>query len=109
MKLDRRKFIQLSSVTLAGLPLVQLSGCSSFYRTPEIEENSLFQLFQNPENINKPFIRWWWNGIRVVKEELLRELDLLKAAGIGGVEINSIAFPETDDPLNGLAIIGWKC
>jgi len=100
MKLDRRKFIQLSSVTLAGLPLVQLSGCSSFYRTPEMDENSLFQLFQNPENINKPFIRWWWNGIRVVKEELLRELDLLKAAGIGGVEINSIAFPETDDPLN---------
>ncbi len=100
MKLNRRRFVQLSSVTLAGLPLVQLSGCSSFYNAPVMDENQLFQLFQTPENINKPFVRWWWNGIRVVKEELLRELDLLKAAGIGGVEINAIEFPETADPMN---------
>jgi len=30
----------------------------------------------------------------------LRELDMLKAAGVGGVEINSIKFPDTSDPLN---------
>lgn len=100
MNLSRRKFVQISSVTLAGLPLVQLSGCASLYESTETNETQLYQLFQKPENSNKPFIRWWWNGIRVVKEELLRELDLLKAAGIGGVEINAIEFPETADPLN---------
>ena len=80
--------------------MLQLSGCSSFYKIPDGKEDQLFQHFSNPENINKPFIRWWWNGIRVVKDELLRELDLLKAAGIGGVEINAIEFPETADPMN---------
>ena len=100
MKLTRRNFIHLGSLTVAGLPLVQLSAAPSFYNAPEKSEEQLFKLFQNPENVNKPFIRWWWNGIRVVKDELLRELDLLKAAGIGGVEINAIEFPETSDPMN---------
>jgi hypothetical protein len=100
MKLSRRNFINLSSFALAGVPFLKLSASPSFYNTPEKTEDQLFHLFQNPENINKPFIRWWWNGIRVVKEELLRELDLLKAAGIGGVEINAIEFPETADPMN---------
>jgi hypothetical protein len=100
MKLSRRNFINLSSFALAGVPFLKLSASPSFYNAPGKTEDQLFHLFQNPENINKPFIRWWWNGIRVVKEELLRELDLLKAAGIGGVEINAIEFPETADPMN---------
>ena len=39
-------------------------------------------------------MRWWWNGARVNEAEALRQLDLMKAAGIGGVEINTIAMPE---------------
>jgi len=100
MNLNRRKFVQISSLTLAGLPLTQMSGFASFFNNPKPDETKLYQLFKNPENINKPFVRWWWNGIRIVKEELLRELDLLKAAGIGGVEINAVEFPDTADPLN---------
>ncbi len=100
MKLNRRKFVQLSSLSLAGLPLMRLSGCSSGHVYSDIGEKELFRLFQDPDNINKPFVRWWWNGIRVVKSELLRELDLLKAAGIGGIEINAVQFPETAFPLH---------
>jgi hypothetical protein len=45
-------------------------------------------------------VRWWWNGDKVEANELIRELRLLKNAGIGGVEINPIEFPtrsEGDD------------
>jgi len=45
-------------------------------------------------------VRWWWNGDRVVPAELLRELDVLAAAGIGGVEINPIRFPSEADPMS---------
>jgi hypothetical protein len=48
----------------------------------------------------RPFVRWWWNGNKVNAQEIVRELDQLKAAGIGGVEINPIAFPNPDDPLH---------
>ncbi|MBP5645401.1 MAG: glycoside hydrolase family 2, partial [Bacteroidales bacterium] len=41
----------------------------------------------------RPWVRWWWNGDKVERTELLRELHLLRDAGIGGVEINPIEFP----------------
>ena len=41
----------------------------------------------------RPWVRWWWNGDKVEREELVRELHLLHDAGIGGVEINPIEFP----------------
>ncbi len=102
MKLTRRRFVQIGSVTMAGLPLL---GCvnNTWYNTPSGQvENSdeLFALFKDPTGLAKPFVRWWWNGNRITKEEIARELDLLKEAGIGGVEINSIAFPPEADPLD---------
>ncbi len=57
-----------------------------------------YVLFQNPPARCRPMVRWWWNGDRVEASELLRELDVLKAAGIGGVEINPIKFPDGADP-----------
>jgi len=59
----------------------------------------LYKLFKNPESVYHPFVRWWWNGDKVEAKELIRELHLLKDAGIGGVEINPISFPSTGDDL----------
>lgn len=102
MNLHRRKFLQLSSITLAGIPLSSLSANSSWYADLAVlpDNDSLYEMFKTPAGTAKPYVRWWWNGNRVVKEELLRELDILKAAGIGGVEINSIRFPDTSNPLH---------
>ncbi len=102
MNIHRRKFLQLSSITLAGIPLSKLSANASWYSDLAIapDSSSLYEAFKNPTGTAKPYVRWWWNGNRVVKEEILRELDILKAAGVGGVEINSIRFPDTSNPLN---------
>src|SRR3989339_713114 len=59
-----------------------------------IAADKLYDGFRNPPSKARPFVRWWWNGNCVEKRELLREMDLLKNAGIGGVEINPIALPE---------------
>lgn len=53
----------------------------------------LFQKFQNPQAEARPFVRWWWNGNKIKKEELDRQLESLKSVGFGGVEINPIALP----------------
>jgi hypothetical protein len=58
-----------------------------------------YRLFKDPAPVYHPFVRWWWNGDKVEAEELVRELHLLKEAGIGGVEINPIKFPSTGDDL----------
>lgn len=59
---------------------------------------NLYAAFQHPPAHCQPFVRWWWNGNKIEKQELLRELQLLKSVGIGGVEINPIKFPlRTED------------
>ena len=65
----------------------------------QIESDNLYETFQNPGSEYRPFVRWWWNGLRVDGKEILRELDLMKSVGIGGVEINSIGFPGEADSL----------
>jgi len=92
MKINRR--------LLAGL--LVFAGLSAFAGTPDSAD--LYKQFRNPDNCYRPFVRWWWNGDKVEAEELVRELRLLKDAGIGGVEINPIEFPAKEDPLGKKAL-----
>ncbi len=69
------------------------------YNSFTVFDSDLYRRFQNPLSTDKPFVRWWWNGNRVDAGELVRELRLLNAAGIGGVEINPVKFPEEADDL----------
>lgn len=94
MTLSRRTFIKSSVISALSLPFMQ--GCR-FVDSENDESDRLFMLFQNPPVTSKPFVRWWWNGDKVTAKEILRELDIMKTAGIGGVEINPIRFPGGDD------------
>ncbi|APY11630.1 hypothetical protein BWZ22_10415 [Seonamhaeicola sp. S2-3] len=62
-----------------------------------IDNEDLYAKFQNPPAEACPFVRWWWNGNKVKKEELDRQLESLKNVGFGGVEINPIAMPMAFD------------
>ncbi len=58
--------------------------------------------FLNPPNEARPMVRWWWFGPAVVKPEILRELQQMKADGIQGAEL-AFVYPEVlDDPAKGL-------
>jgi hypothetical protein len=58
--------------------------------------------FLNPPNEARPMVRWWWFGPAVVKPEILRELQQIKADGIQGAEL-AFVYPEVlDDPAKGL-------
>ncbi len=47
-------------------------------------------------------VRWWWFGIAVEKPEILRELQQMKADGIGGAEL-AFVYPQVlDDPAKNL-------
>ncbi|MEI7899019.1 MAG: glycosyl hydrolase [bacterium] len=76
--------------------LLTLAGGS--WTTAAAAEDALYEAFLNPPAEARPFVRWWWNGDCVTEKEILRELDLMKAAGIGGVEINPVAMPDGVTP-----------
>ncbi|AWO01980.1 glycoside hydrolase family 2 [Chitinophaga alhagiae] len=65
----------------------------------------LYGLFKDPLPVYRPFVRWWWNGDKIEKDELIRELRVLKENGIGGVEINPIKFPARTDDMGKAAVI----
>ncbi|MDR0559568.1 MAG: hypothetical protein LBG92_05320 [Prevotellaceae bacterium] len=96
MNHTRRTFIKSGLIAAAGAPFV-LRGFTLNAADTKKSKDALFEQFRNPQATAKPFVRWWWNGDKVTEREILRELDVMKAAGIGGVEINPIAFPGGDD------------
>lgn len=82
------KLFSKITFTAAILVAAQFSSCSIQ------KEDNLYEKFKNPPVEAKPFVRWWWNGNKVTPEEIRREIQILKEAGIGGFEINPIEMPE---------------
>jgi hypothetical protein len=85
-----------------ALAVALLSAASS---SPLQGQSSLGRLrhdFANPPEDAKPMVRWWWFGVATDKAEILRELQQMKADGVGGAEL-AFEYPQVvDDPSQGL-------
>ena len=109
--MDRRTFLIRSAMLAAGgLAVTMLPGVAEAAEMAEAAAKAagdgslrfdaeLYHRFANPDSVYRPFVRWWWNGDKVEPEELRRELRVMKAAGIGGVEINPIGIAEVDNDM----------
>ncbi|HUY81524.1 MAG TPA: glycosyl hydrolase [Acidobacteriaceae bacterium] len=62
----------------------------------------LEKTFQSPPDNARPMLRWWWFGPAVIKPELLREMQQMKAGGFGGFVIHYVYPLALDDPQSGL-------
>jgi hypothetical protein len=62
---------------------------------------NLEKSFANPPDDCRIMMRWWWFGPAVTKPELQRELEQMKAEGIGGVEIATLYPLALDNPKTG--------
>lgn len=47
--------------------------------------------FLEPTKHSRPLVRWWWPGVDVEEEQLLRELAEIDEQGFGGAEIQTLA------------------
>ena len=83
---NRRDFLKVAGM---GTTFFSISSPFSLIDTYNSAGTNieLFRLFQSPPKEAKPFYRWWWNGNRITKEEVFRELKIMKSSGAGGVEI----------------------
>ncbi|MGW8482617.1 glycosyl hydrolase [Microbacterium sp. NPDC055903] len=63
---------------------------------PDTALTELSAGFASPPDDARPMMRWWWFGPRVERADLLADLDAMRAAGIGGVEL-SVVYPLSDD------------
>lgn len=56
------------------------------------------EMLLHPSGEARGYTRWWWFGCAVTHREIIRELDFMLEAGIGGVELQILYPVEPDDP-----------
>ncbi|MGA8108618.1 MAG: hypothetical protein WB974_04245, partial [Acidobacteriaceae bacterium] len=90
---------------VAALPFLFCAAPSAQTGAPSLAPGdslaAMQQGFAAPPMDARPMMRWWWFGSAVVPDELTRELETMKAGGIGGVEIQPVYPLELDDPQTG--------
>ena len=61
----------------------------------------LERLFRRPPDDSRIMMRWWWFGPCASEAEIVRELETMRAGGIGGVEV-AVVYPQgVDESTNG--------
>ena len=86
--MKRKTFLLQGSILSAAgvLMLGNNSFSKALLNTNNKEaENTLYQLFKDPANNYRPFVRWWWNGNKIEKAELARELRFQKTGDVVGL------------------------
>jgi len=71
--------------------LLILFAIQSFAQNSKIEKQSLEQLFQNPPISAKPYVWWHWMGSNFSKSGITKDLEAMKAQGIGGATIFNLS------------------
>jgi hypothetical protein len=87
----------LAGLVCGGFPTITLGQ-----QSPSVSSGSslsaLHDGFAHPPDDCRIMMRWWWFGPSATDPELKRELEQMKAAGIGGVEITTLYALALDDP-----------
>src|SRR5579863_3192902 len=99
-KMHRNNLAGILTASVLVLILFVLQALASFAQAnSDIEK--LAESFAHPPDDCRIMMRWWWFGPAITKPEIQRELEQMKAAGIGGVEIATLYPLALDDPQTG--------
>jgi hypothetical protein len=100
--------LQRSTSRFARYALV---GCSAIFLSAVLMAQdsckTLYHGFQNPPDDARIMMRWWWFGPAVTKPELQKELETMRGAGIGGVEIQPVYPLLLDDASKGIRNLSY--
>src|ERR1039457_3242788 len=96
-----RRAVSIGSVTLIGFLSMAALAQKPAVTTGAGDVAALHEAFAHPPDDSRIMMRWWWFGPAVTKPELKRELEQMKAAGIGGVEIATLYPLALDDSTTG--------
>jgi hypothetical protein len=89
-----------SKIVFSALLAILLLASASVAQTNNGLDGLRAQFLRPPDD-SRIMMRWWWFGPSVTKPELQRELEQMKAEGIGGVEIATLYPLAVDDPATG--------
>jgi hypothetical protein len=88
-------------IVFAALLLFSFQQLSSASAQQNSARATLTNSFKHPPDDCRIMMRWWWFGPAVTKPEIKKELEQMKNAGIGGVEIATLYPLALDDSSTG--------
>ena len=88
----------MTRIGCAALLLLSLLKVPAVFAQSDPNLIRLTESFAHPPDDSRILVRWWWFGPAVTKSEIKRELEEMKAAGVGGVEIATLYPLALDDP-----------
>jgi hypothetical protein len=89
----------------ASLMLAFVSSAALSQTFPPVDE--VQHGFEHPPDDSRIMMRWWWFGPSATREEITAELQHMRAAGIGGVELQATYPMAVDDPAHGFRNYGY--
>ncbi|RZJ86069.1 MAG: hypothetical protein EOO20_19035 [Chryseobacterium sp.] len=90
MKTTRRKFIKISSIAGATIPLINLESRANLFISPEdkiFSKSVLESNFFKPPQATKSACYWWWFNARVDKEGITKYREYSETKGEGTQEL----------------------
>ena len=84
-----------------------LSNCSPSEELPKSTYNQIVKDFQSPTDENSLWCYWYWIGDDISKEGITKDLEAMKAAGIGAAFIGNINPEEVDGKVPMLSEAWW--
>jgi hypothetical protein len=103
MALQAKPIRLLQRVSIVLSMLLALAAASSAQETLA----ALHRQFLDPPAEARPLMRWWWFGPAVTQPELQKELETMRAVGIGGVEIQPVYPLLLDDAEKGIRNLSY--
>jgi len=86
MPVNRRKFIQLSTLSAANIGLLALARKTGLaMRAASLRKEHLYRNFLSPPQPYQPGCFWWWFNGLVSREGITRDLKAFREKGIGEV------------------------
>ena len=83
----------MTGMGAAGVAMVNLPAAAPSHSSTQSKPTDRLQAlragWQNPARSFRPHTRWWWPGSAVSKEGIRQQLETMRDAGMGGVEIIS--------------------
>ncbi|WP_231426199.1 glycosyl hydrolase [Pedobacter sp. Leaf250] len=85
--INRRKFIQISSLTAANIAVISASGAAHLLdiNNPTDSLNLLEKAFLNPPDETRAGGYWWWFNGLIDKKGITKDLEEFKDKGIGNM------------------------
>lgn len=100
---------KLVMITALLLIVVALNQCAESDRIAEIDAKKIQSDFITPDENNKVWCYWYWINDDISKEGITKDLEAMKAVGIGAAFIGNINPVGVDGPVPLFSDEWWDC